>query len=136
MCSICSFAAGYGWSNPNRQSFQVLQYCLVTEQHVSVSFWPLQSSEIITTSVKQLCLPCYTGNSDEILQLCCEADHLFCFWPCSLDKAQKSAFFFPQSLFKRSAMSSETLLCYFSGYFSIVHCQACTLIPLDATCDT
>ena len=72
---------------------------------------------------KAVCLACYTGNSDEILQLCCEADHLFCFWPCSLGKARKSAFLFPQSLFKLSAMSLESFLCYFSRSFSIVHAQ-------------
>lgn len=40
-----------------------------------------------------------------------------------LAKAQKSSLLFPQSLFKPSAISLETLLCYFSGYFNIVHAQ-------------
>lgn len=53
-----------------------------------------------------------------------------------LAKAQKSSLLFPQSLFKPSAISLETLLCYFSGYFNTVHAQLSSSSCQDSVFDT
>lgn len=99
-------------------SVHVLQHCLLTEQCGSVSFWPPGSNEIIITSVEQYVQPATSETEMEYYNFVVKPTTLF-----ASGQGTKAALLFPQSLFKPIAMSLETLLGYFSGYFNIVHAQ-------------